>query len=150
MTAKKWLDRGVYLSSKLISSIINRGKDPKSLNFKNILCIKEDEIGDFIYTLPVYSVLRMQFPNAKITVLCRPFGVHLLSHCPDIDSALSDYKLLENQYDLLIDLRGTVVSTQLAFQKANLSPRPRTQRIKNRKLGVHPQKWRPIGRLFNL
>lgn len=139
MTAKKWLDRGVYLSSMLISSYINRGKDAKALNFKNILCIKEDEIGDFIYTLPVYSMLRKQYPNAQITVLCRPFGVHILTHCPDINRAISDYKLLENQYDLLVDLRGTVASTRLAFTKKPIYRLDRgTQRIKNRKSGIHP------------
>lgn len=139
MTAKKWLDRGVYLSSMLISSFINRGKDAKSLYFNNILCIKEDEIGDFIYTLPVYSMLRKQYPTAQITVLCKPFGVHLLSHCPDINKATSEYKSLENQYDLIVDLRGTIASTQLAFSKKPIFRLDRgTQRYKNRKTGVHP------------
>lgn len=140
MTAKKWLDRGVYLSSMALSALINRGKDPKSLNFNNILCIKEDEIGDFIYTLPVYAMLRKQFPAARITVLCRPFGLDLLQHCPDVDQAISQYPDARQQFDLIIDLRGTVASTLLALRRWPLYRLDRgTVRYRNRQSGQHPQ-----------
>lgn len=139
MTAKKWIDRCVYLASNFISSTINRGKNPKLLNFKKILCVKEDEIGDFIYTLPVYAMLRAQYPEAHITVLCRPFGVQLLSSCPDVNLVTSDYQSMDKQYDLLIDLRGTVASTLLSFSKKPIYRLDRgTVRFKNRKKGSHP------------
>jgi len=139
MTAKKWLDRGVYLCSMLLSKWINQDKDPKLLTFNSILCVKEDEIGDFVYTLPVYSMLRKQFPNSKITVLCRPFGVHLLSQNKEVDVVTADYSLLESHYDLLIDLRGTPASTKLALSKSPMYRLDRgTQRYQNRKAGNHP------------
>jgi ADP-heptose:LPS heptosyltransferase len=116
MTAKKWLDRGVYLTSMALTTFINRRKDIKSLSFSNILCIKEDEIGDFIYTLPVYEMLRKQFPAAQITVLCRPFGKQILKYCPHVNAVFSEYADLKGKYDLIIDLRGTIPSTFYALK----------------------------------
>lgn len=139
MTAKKWLDRGIYLSSRIITTWVNHGKDIKSLSFSNILCIKEDEIGDFIYTLPVYEMLNKQFPDAKITVLCRPFGVQLLKYCPHVSHTTSDYKELSGNYDLIVDLRGSISSTLYALKNKPLLRLDRgSLRIKNRKKGKHP------------
>lgn len=139
MTAKKWLDRGVYLSSMALTSYINHGKDVKSLIFNNILCIKEDEIGDFIYTLPVYEMLHKQFPEARITVLCRPFGKQILKYCPHVNAVFTDYGDLEGPYDLIVDLRGTIQSTLFALKNRPVLRLDRgTLRYRNRKKGLHP------------
>ncbi|MBK7886263.1 MAG: glycosyltransferase family 9 protein [Bacteroidetes bacterium] len=138
MTAKKWLDRGVYLTSMALTTFINRRKDIKSLSFSNILCIKEDEIGDFIYTLPVYEMLRKQFPAAQITVLCRPFGKQILKYCPHVNAVFSEYTDLKGKYDLIIDLRGTIPSTFYALKHPPVIRLDRgSLRYKNRKKGVH-------------
>ncbi len=139
MTSKKWLDRGVYLFSMILSQLINRGKAVKNLKFNNILCFKEDEIGDFIYTLPVYEMLKKQFPESKITLLCRPFGRQLLSYCPHVDFVYTDYNDLKGKYDLIIDLRGTVHSTTYALMHRPLYRLDRgSMRYQNRKKGYHP------------
>lgn len=139
MTSKKWLDRGIYSLSIVISRLINRGKSPNNLIFNNILCIKEDEIGDLVNAFPVFEMLKKQYPTAKLTVLCRPFGLQLLKYSPFVDQIVTDYNQLESRYDLMIDLRGTIRSTLLALKKPPLYRLDRgTVRFKNRKKGAHP------------
>ena len=139
MTAKKWLDRGVYLASVVLSRIINRDKDPKKLSFKKIICIKEDEIGDFIYTLPVYETLRNLYPDAEITVLCRPFGQQLLKNSLSVNKVISSYRETEKRYDLVVDLRGTIPSTWLGVRCFPAYRLDRGSiRFRNKKSGTHP------------
>lgn len=139
MTAKKWLDRGVYLTSMGLSALINRKKDPKKLLFRRILCIKEDEIGDLILSLPVYEMLRLQYPEAHITLLCRPFGKALLRHARHIDRVISNYSELEPPYELIVDLRGTPASTRFALTHPPAYRLDRgTVRYRNRSTGSHP------------
>jgi ADP-heptose:LPS heptosyltransferase len=139
MRAKKWLDRGVYLASVVLSGLINFNKDPKKLSFKKIICIKEDEIGDFIYTLPVYETLRRLYPDAEITVLCRPFGQQILKNSQSINKVISSYHETEKRYDLVVDLRGTIPSTWLGLRCFPAYRLDRGSiRFRNKKSGTHP------------
>lgn len=139
MTAKKWLDRVVYLSSMGLSALINRKRDPKQLVFRRILCIKEDEIGDLVLALPVFEMLRLQYPDAHITLLCRPFGQALLKYSPHLNRVVCQYDQLETRYDLLIDLRGTPASTRFAlFHPPSYRLDRGTIRYHQRKRGHHP------------
>lgn len=58
--------------------------------YKNILIIRTDRIGDVVLTSPTIKVLRQSFPNARITVLLRPFTKDLLVDNPYIDEILLD------------------------------------------------------------
>jgi len=139
LAAKKWLDRAGYFLSILLSRWINRGKDPKNLIFKNILCFKEDEIGDFIYAMPVFEVLHRIYPEAKITVLCKPVCVALLKHSPSVYKTVSSYEELTGDYDLMIDLRGTASSLKYALMHRPAFRLDRgTVRYRNRRRGAHP------------
>lgn len=52
---------------------------------RNILVIRLDQIGDLICALPVFPVLRMRFPNARITVLTGREGQAIFKGNPFID-----------------------------------------------------------------
>jgi ADP-heptose:LPS heptosyltransferase len=139
MRTKQWLDRGVYAASALLSRFIRLRKKNKTLIVKKILCIKEDEIGDFIYSIPVYEMLKRQFPEAEIEVLCRPFGVELLKGNPFVQRAISDYRELNGPYHIQVDLRGTPRSTWYAFRNRPVIRLDRgTIRIQQRRTGRHP------------
>lgn len=140
MAWRQWSDRGIFLSSILLSRLINRGKDPKSLFFKRIIIFKEDEIGDLVNATPAFAMIRKQFPDAEITVVCHGFGVHMLQYCPDIDHVTDNYLTLSGKYDLIIDLRGSASSTHFAFKNRPQYRLDRgSVRYKNRKLPLHPR-----------
>lgn len=140
MAWRQWSDRGLFLSSIFLSWLINRNKDCKSLLFKRILIFKEDEIGDLVIATPAFRLLRKQFPDAEITVVTRPFGVHLLQYNSDINRVTADYKTLDGRYDLVVDLRGTPASTFFALRHRPLLRLDRgTIRYRNRKLGHQPR-----------
>lgn len=140
MAWRQWSDRGIFLSSILLSRLINRGKDPKTLSFKRIIIFKEDEIGDLMNATPAFAMIRKQFPKAEITVVCHGFGVHMLQYCPDIDHVTDDYLTLAGKFDLIIDLRGSASSTLFALKNRPLYRLDRgSVRSKNRKLPRHPR-----------
>jgi heptosyltransferase-2 len=55
---------------------------------RNILVIRLDQIGDLVCALPVFPVLRMRYPNARITVLTGKEGPAILKGNPFIDHVL--------------------------------------------------------------
>jgi lipopolysaccharide heptosyltransferase II len=93
---------------------------------RNILVIRLDHIGDLICALPVFPVLRMRFPNARITVLTSREGQAIFKGNPFIDHIIvfqsnwfsrlkwvNPYELFQIifqlrkiRYDLGFDLRG--------------------------------------------
>src|SRR6186713_1752480 len=97
----------IYLCSMIITKLINRDKDLRAYSFTNILCIKEDEIGDLCYSLHVFDMLKKQYPEARITLLCKPFAVSLTRDNPNIDYTTSRTEELTGDYDLIVDLRGS-------------------------------------------
>lgn len=136
---KNLREKSVYFFSMMITRIINGNKKIHEFSFQNILCIREDEIGDLCYSLHVFKSLKKQYPSAKITLLCKPFAIQLVKNDPDVDKATSDWKELTNDYDLIVDLRGSRKSNLYA-----LKHRPRirldrgTVRYQNKLKGNHP------------
>lgn len=51
----------------------------------NILIIRTDVIGDFICTSSFIKNTRLNFPNAKITLICSPIAYPLAQYCPYVD-----------------------------------------------------------------
>lgn len=62
-------------------------------DFKNILVVRTDRIGDVVVTTPAIRALRVAYPKAKITVLLGPVTRDLLEGDPLIDEILIDDKL---------------------------------------------------------
>ncbi|MFN5356189.1 MAG: glycosyltransferase family 9 protein [Bacteroidota bacterium] len=139
MRAKQWLDRAVYLASAGLSGAIRTFRSANPVEIRSIVCFKEDEIGDFMYSIPVYEMLSRSLPEAHITVLCKGFGVQLLKGNPYVHRTITSYSELEPHYDLVVDLRGTPASTWFALTHV---PRLRLDRgsvrIRQRRSGRHP------------
>jgi heptosyltransferase-2 len=134
-----WREKLIYFTSMLLSKTINGKKDISAYKPQHILCIKQDEIGDVCYSLHVFDMLRRQFPEAKITLLCKPFAITLLNNNPAITHLTSNFNDLIHKYDLIIDLRGSWRSIFFAiahWPKFRLDRA--TVRFMNSKKGKHP------------
>ena len=57
-------------------------------NFRNILVIRTDRMGDVILSTPVLTALRRSFPKAKITMMLRPYTEDIVAGHPDVDELL--------------------------------------------------------------
>lgn len=96
-------------------------------NIENILIIRRAAIGDIIFTLPAYYMLKTNFPNAKISFLTKDIYAPVLKGFPGLDQvlvfdtkALKSKKITEilkssinllhtirlNNYQLAIDYNG--------------------------------------------
>ncbi|MEP7263083.1 MAG: glycosyltransferase family 9 protein [Bacteroidota bacterium] len=116
----KWInlsEKFKLLTSMLTSRLINGYGSHSQLRFNNILCIKDDEIGDMCYSLPVFQMLRNQFPDAAITVFCKNYCVPLLKPNPGITEIKTSWSELTGKYDLIVDLRISWKSIGFAFKK---------------------------------
>ncbi|MDB5023220.1 MAG: glycosyl transferase family 9 [Mucilaginibacter sp.] len=64
--------------------------------FKNILCIRPDNMGDLIMSGPAIRALKESF-NARITVLTSSMSGQVVKHMPEIDEAIiSDLPWVKN------------------------------------------------------
>lgn len=134
-----WREKLIYFTSMLLSKAINGSKDVSAYKPAHILCIKQDEIGDVCYTLHVFDMLRAQFPEASITLLCKPFAITLMNNNPAITHLTSNFNDLIHKYDLIIDLRGSWRSLLFAvthWPKIRLDRA--TVRFENSQKGKHP------------
>lgn len=78
---------------------------PNAEKVKSVVCVKLDEIGDMAASVSVFQNLRDIFPNAKITVLCKPFVQSLIQNDPNIDGFIKNENELST-YDIWVELRG--------------------------------------------
>ena len=129
----------VYLFSMMVSKWINFGKKPLSKSFQKILIVKLDEIGDLVNSLHVFSLLKSKYPEAELTLLCKPFNINLLKNDPFLTHVVSDIQHLTGNYDLIVELRGDISTIKYALKN---SPDYRidraTVRWKNKFSGGHP------------
>lgn len=61
-----------------------------NMNFKNILIIRTDRIGDVVLTTPAIKALRDAFPQARITILVSPATKDLVEGNELLDEVLMD------------------------------------------------------------
>ncbi len=111
-----WREQLIYGASAIITQLINSGRNPKKLLFENILFIKDDEIGDLCYSIPVFAMIKKQYPNAKSTLLCKPFAKGLVMADPNLDRIFTNWTEIKDKYDLIIELRGTWKSNWYALK----------------------------------
>ena len=81
-------------------------KSPK-LSIKSILVVKWDEIGDMAAAVHVFGTLKSAYPDAKLTVLCKPFVASLIAGDPAVDEVITDIEVWRERYDVVVELRGT-------------------------------------------
>ncbi len=72
----------------------------------NILVIKMLGVGDVVWTTPLLSNLRLGFPRARISFLCRSFCAPVLANNPGLDEVISfDPGSFRSQLNFIRDLR---------------------------------------------
>lgn len=96
----------LFASNALLSACVNMlGKRP--VNPNEILVVKIDEIGDMVSATPVFKLLKNKFPNAKISLLCKPICKTFMQYNPHVDEILTSEKEWQRRFDLVVELRGT-------------------------------------------
>jgi ADP-heptose:LPS heptosyltransferase len=104
---KRWpvAEQRLFLANMAWSRLLNalRGK-PKYI--RSILCVKLDEIGDMATALHVFAHLRRQYPEAEITLLCKPFNRDWMETCKDIHHIITTPDEWKQGYDLVVEMRG--------------------------------------------
>lgn len=108
-------EKVLYFKSWAASKYINLLGD-KSYDFKSILIIKMDEIGDLVTALPVFYNLNALYPTATQTLVCKSFNSIFFKHVDYISCVNSFDEVKEKQYDLIVDLRGTEETLGYALQ----------------------------------
>jgi len=108
-----------------------------SERFKNILITKPSSLGDIVLALPALRVLRMSFPEAKISWLIRPEFAQLLENHPHLDEIITFdrillgkawfhcgafgalisliHKLRRSKFDVVFDFQGLFRTASLAW-----------------------------------
>lgn len=56
---------------------------------QNILIVRTDRIGDVVLTLPLISILKKNFPDARISFLSRSYTLPLIQNNPDINETIT-------------------------------------------------------------
>ena len=79
-------EQRLYLANMLWSRLFCTFRS-KPASVRHILCVKLDEIGDMATALHVFDHLRARYPEARISVLCKPFNAGLLKNQPKNPSA---------------------------------------------------------------
>ena len=94
---------------------------------KKVLLISLTNIGDVILTFPVLDILKETFPLAELSVIIGPKAASLLKDNPHLkqvhifdkrntsfQTALWIWKLREEHFDLVIDLRNSAIPFMIA------------------------------------
>jgi ADP-heptose:LPS heptosyltransferase len=89
-----------------VSGANHSGVGMKS-SIKSILVVKWDEIGDMAAAVHVFGTLKSAYPDAKLTVLCKPFVASLIAGDPAVDEVITDIEDWGERYDVVVELRGT-------------------------------------------
>ncbi|MBW7887649.1 MAG: glycosyltransferase family 9 protein [Bacteroidetes bacterium] len=76
------------------------------VSVKNILLVRTDRIGDVVLSLPMLSVLKYHYPEAKISVMVREYTRQLVEHHPAVaDVILWDETKPRSSYRALLRRR---------------------------------------------
>jgi ADP-heptose:LPS heptosyltransferase len=103
--SEKWLYAANMVATK-INSWFNKSTFQECTKIESILVVKLDEIGDMATSVHVFSFLKKQYPNAKITLLCKPFVKSLIQNDPNIDFIVTDIAEVNGKFDIWVELRG--------------------------------------------
>lgn len=90
---------------------------------KNLLIIRLSSLGDIIHTLPAFSVLRQNFPEARILWACEKSGREILELVPGLDEIIiwpnnfvrTGLKIRKDKIEVAFDFQGLMKSAFLAL-----------------------------------
>jgi ADP-heptose:LPS heptosyltransferase len=105
-------EKHLYFCNILVSRLVNalglgQGHLKSGLTIKSILVVKWDEIGDMAAAVHVFGTLKSSYPEAKLTVLCKPFVASLIAGDPAVDAVITDIEDWRERHDVVVELRGT-------------------------------------------
>lgn len=97
--------------------------------FKNILIVRADRIGDVVLTLPLAGIIKSHYPNCRVSFLVREYTSPLLLKHPSIDDILilkeknenilknENIKLLTNKnFDAVFIVKATFELAWILFK----------------------------------
>jgi ADP-heptose:LPS heptosyltransferase len=127
-------------------------------NIKNILVVRRNNIGDMICAIPMLRTLRIEFPEAHITVLADSLNAGIIEGASFIDEVIA-YKpgpgILRNKYlgylRLLLGLKrkfDLVIAVKPGF--SSLMAFIALASGAKLRMGCIPRKWHPLQLLYNL
>lgn len=84
---------------------MNKSQKPKlkSKNYKRILIVRTDKIGDLVLSTPVFKAVREAYPDSYIAVLVRPYTKDIIEGNPYIDEIIT-YDKTNGDEDMLRDI----------------------------------------------
>jgi ADP-heptose:LPS heptosyltransferase len=123
----------------------------------NFLIIRLSSLGDIIHTLPAFSALRKNFPEAKISWIVEAKGREILDFVPGVDKTITAHtegwrlnrkefwteisrlkRELKNENQIALDFQGLAKSGFIAFISGS-----------NKRIGFHRKNLRePLAGLF--
>lgn len=117
---------------------------PDNLSIKKILFITLNNIGDVLLTLPVLDCLRANFKEAKITVFTGSRPKEIFENNPYIDKVIVFnkhmpaggkielfYMLAREKFDMVVDLRNTLLGALLPARHKTFTLWPVPKGIKH-------------------
>jgi len=105
---------------------------------QSILIVKWDEIGDMATCTHVFKDLKMAFPQAEISLLCKTFVKNLVENDPHLDHIITDIKDYHKPYELVVELRGTWSTLLTSFRYKSIYRVSRAEtRLKNKGKQLH-------------
>lgn len=126
----------LYMANVLVDRLFF--KKGYGADIKTILVVKWDEIGDMATATHVFGLLRKEYPQAQITLLCKNFVKSLIENDPSIDEIITDVSAYHQRYDLVLELRGTwaTLLRSLRFKGGYRASRAEV-RLKNKGKQLH-------------
>jgi ADP-heptose:LPS heptosyltransferase len=105
-------EKHLYFCNILVSRWVNalglgQGRLKPKLSLKSILVVKWDELGDMAAAVHVFGTLKSAYPEAKLTVLCKPFVASLIAGDPAVDEVITSIEDWRERHDVVVELRGT-------------------------------------------
>jgi len=105
----------------LVHLILKKKKKKSSRNFKNILFIRMDHLGDIICTLPSLKALKERFPDSQITFLGASWSCQPLKANPHLYDELilwdAPWHNKKNKYKIGIKEAISIISFILKLRK---------------------------------
>jgi heptosyltransferase II len=95
----------LFAANILVNKLFFKKYHHQDLN--RILVVKLDEIGDMATATHVFEILKKSYPNARLTILCKPFINSMLQDDPFVDELSNDVDLDFSSFQLVVELRGT-------------------------------------------
>lgn len=98
-------EKFLYAANMLASRCWRSQVSPDKI--KEIVVVKWDEIGDMVTAVHVFQLLKHYAPQARLTLLCKPFVGSLIHANPYIDRVVYGANELPVKADVWVELRGT-------------------------------------------